>query len=250
MALPQNRSAVVAILETLKADPRILGQKLKASSCGCGAIHLPSATAVEIDPSGDDYPGQESSWLCWSVSMKADDPMHGSDWSTDLTAFIPVEELDELFEKHFGPDLSGYDTSYDLPVHGADRVYRRLPAAVKIRENDNQIRFSIEFGKEQRTARKVQSMYSRLPHRVPRGSEGFDKLVKLLKNLPVEVYRGGPDPELPFESTWHVGGYHNLLTLAAASADHLFFQNGGSTYDHRGSVVTHWDVVFMKHAVR
>ncbi|EKD93028.1 MAG: hypothetical protein ACD_28C00268G0001, partial [uncultured bacterium] len=29
MALPQNRSAVVAILETLKADPRILGQKLK-----------------------------------------------------------------------------------------------------------------------------------------------------------------------------------------------------------------------------
>jgi len=97
MALPQNKQAVLKLLDIL--EPRILGQEQKGFSCGCGAVHCDDAVAVEIIPSGNRYPGQETKWYLWSVNMEAKNG--GSGWSCDLSFFIDPKELVSLLKQFF-----------------------------------------------------------------------------------------------------------------------------------------------------
>lgn len=244
MALPKNRQAVQALLREL--EPRILGREHEGMTCNCGAVHCGAAVAESIDPAGDTYPGQEALWYLWSVRMKAHG--EGSDWNCGLSFFMDVDELDAMFRRYFG-DQNGGDYPYRLEVDGASRVHEKMPAAVRIQENDNQIRFSFSWGREQDTAGQLDKLYNSNPRRMPAGSEAFKRVVTLLGSIQPEVYRGGPDPELPHESRWHLD-YSTALKHAAAVANHIFFQNMGSTYDRRGAVHTNADVVFMKVGVK
>lgn len=98
--LPENRAAVVQILEEL--SPRVVGQKVDGWSCNCGCIKGAAGTVSEIRPGGEEYPGHEVRWPTWNVRIE---PLPGETapgWSASLSQFIPVEELRELFGRHFG----------------------------------------------------------------------------------------------------------------------------------------------------
>jgi hypothetical protein len=244
MALAKNRQAVQELIKEL--EPLILGREREGFSCGCGAIHCGTAVAEAIIPAGDSYPGQETMWYLWSVQMKTHG--EGSDWSCGLSFFVESNELEAMFNRYFG-DQKEEEQSYKIEVDGADRVYEGLPAAVRINENDDQIRFSFSWGREQDTAKLLDKLYGNNPRRMPAGSEAYIRIVSLLEAIQLEVYRGGPDPELPHESKWHLD-YKSALARALEIANHIFFQNMGKTYDWRGEAYTNTDVVFMKHSVK
>lgn len=244
MALPKNRQAVQELLKEL--EPRIIGKEREGFSCNCGAVHCDTAVADEIRPAGDSYPGQETCWAIWSVHMKAHG--QGSSWSCGLSAFIEADELDAMFSRYFGDQDEG-ECAYKLAVDGETRVRAALPVAVRIQENDSQMRFSFSWGREQRAAERLEALQSIVRRRLPAGSEAYLRVVSILEAIRPEIYRGGPDPELPHESTWHLD-YDASLRRAAATAHHVFFQNGESFSDHQGTVYTRVDVVFMKHEVK
>lgn len=239
MALKKNRKKVRAILKAL--EPRILGKELPGMTCSCGAVHCGDAVAERIDPGGDSYPGQETQWALWSVRMKAHDG--GSDWSCGLSFFVEADELRELFSRHFGNDKG--ENPYQLPISGADRVHKGLPAAVRIKENDHQIRFCVDWGREQEIARQLEELLQKNPRRIDRQSSAFMAIVTLLEQLNPEQYLGGPPPELPSESTWHLD-FFGKLEEAAGSAREIFTQNSGRSISWRGSVYTNADVAFVK----
>lgn len=244
MALPKNRQAVQELLREL--EPMILGKEHEGFTCDCGAIHSGAAKAVAIDPAGDTYPGQEILWYMWRVDMQAHDK--GSDWSCGLSSFLDADELKTMFKRYFG-EQEREESPYNLKVDGADRVHANLSAAVRVQENDSQIRFSFSWGREQDIAIQLGAIDRRNSRRKPAGSEAFLNIVNLLGNIQPEVYHGGPDPELAHESKWHLQ-YKPVLEEASSVANHIFFQNIGSTTDYRGKVCTSADVVFMKHEVR
>ena len=243
MALPQNRKAVVGILE--EVTPRILGQERPGWSCNCGCLSHGPAVAVSIDPAGDSYPGQEVQWCVWSVSMEPkDDSCKGSGYSVGLSDFIPSEELDEIFLRHFGPNPDQQDLTFMLSLSGAERVHLRQVPAVRIKDNDIQTRFCFDWGLAQDFASQLSVIKANTPRRIPAGDRTFKRIVEHLRTLDPVVYRGGPDPELPFESKWLLD-YQKALSLAE-KADHILFQNSGSQSDHRGTVQTGSHIVFMK----
>jgi hypothetical protein len=245
VALPENRQAVLSLLNEL--NPRILGLTHPAMSCGCGAVHGGAATAVKIDPAGDEYPGQETLWYLWSVEMKATNGGH--DWSCGLTQFIDADEVKALFERHFGKQKRDESKGpYRPEVDGVERVHAGLPAAVRIMENDKQIRFAFSWGREQEAAATIEKVFEIGPRRLQAATKAFELVTRLLSGLEPETYRGGPEPELPFESKWLLD-YQSALEQAKVGANHIFFQNLGYHRDARGSVFEHGDVVFMKVAV-
>jgi len=244
MALPQNRQAVAMILEELK--PRIIGKELPGFSCSCGAIKHGPATAVEIEPAGNSYPGQEELWYLWRVRMShhPENPGLLDGYSTGLSEFIPTEEIERLFSALFGENPQG-ENPYTLEIEGAERVHQGLPAAVRISEDGVQFRFAFDWGREQEVAQQLENTYQNNAQRIPANSDAFARVGQLLQELKPEVYRGGPDPELPTENSWHLD-YPTALKAAMDQTNHVFFQNMGSTLDHRGNVLTGTDVVFMK----
>jgi hypothetical protein len=239
MALPKNRQAVQQLLREL--EPRVLGKEHQGLSCNCGAAHCAAAVAERIKPGGDSYPGQETNWALWSVDMKAH---NGSDWSCGLSFFVEADELRAMFDRYFG-EQNGTERPYKLDIDGANRVHAKLPIAVRIQENDDQIRFCFDWGREQSAAEQLHG----LTRRLSAGSQAYERVVSLLKGFQPQIYRGGPDPELSHESTWLLD-YHAALARASEVANHIFFQGGGSTSDHRGTVYTDLDVVFMKREVK
>jgi hypothetical protein len=244
MALPHNRKAVVSILGELK--PRIIGKELPGFSCSCGAIKHDPATAVEVEPAGNSYPGQEELWFLWQVRMShhPENPSILDGYSVGLSRFVPLEELEKLFSAHFGENPRG-ENPYTLEVDGAERVHQGLPAAVRISEDGLQFRFAFDWGREQEVARELESVCQSSPPRIPAGTEAFARIIQLLRELRPEVYRGGPDPELPTENSWHLN-YQEALNAAEAQANHVFFQNTTTTIDWRGGIFARADVVFMK----
>lgn len=267
MALPKNRKAVRAILQ--EVGPRVIGEERGPLSCGCGAISHGPAVAVAVDPAGDSYPGQEAYWYLWSVRMAERDrapDAFGYDYSTGLSGFIPVEELEEIFARHFeeAPEEEGL---YLLEVRGDDRFHQGLPAAVRVQEGSYQTRFCFDWGVDQDAAEALKRLYLTSPKRIPAGSESFQQIVEVLGGLDPEVYRGGPNPDvasrifrflarlMPFlkdsgifqplnESGWSMN-YRKALKKAAQKADHIFFQNMASHWSHRGSAEAGADVAFM-----
>lgn len=97
--LSENVEGVKRILEILK--PRILSQELPGWSCGCGALKGAAATAVEIRPAGDQYPGQEVMWYLWTVKMEPKPGEQDGPWSCGISEFVPRDELKSLFKRHF-----------------------------------------------------------------------------------------------------------------------------------------------------
>lgn len=247
MALPKNRQAVLAILEELK--PRIIGQSRPGWSCNCGAIHAGPAVAVNIDPAGDEYPGQETQWYLWMVRMSEhpDNPLDYS-YGCGLSEFVEAKELDALFKRYFGP-ARDEEYPYHLEISGDDRVHQGLLPAVRILENDQQIRFCFDWGRRQDAAAQLDKIFLQSTQRIPAKSGEFAKAFAVLNVLDPETYIGGPEPELPFESKWRTD-YAQALHEARNLATHMFFQGVGSTSVHRGNVYTHMDVVFMKVPVR
>lgn len=244
MALPKNRKAVEAILAEI--SPRIIGQKSDGFKCNCGAVHAGPATATAVVPAGGTYPGQEVFWYLWTVQMSyhPEDPKSIGGWSWGISNYIPREELEEMFARHFGPDPEDVNL-YQLEVSGADRFYHKLPVAVSIQETESQIRFSFDWGIEQDFAVYLNAVEKLSPGRIQNSHFHFNELVKQLGTLNPKVYLGGPDPELPFEPKWWTD-YASALKYAAGIANHIFFQIGGTSTDRRGTVQTNGDVVFMK----
>lgn len=268
MALPKNRKAVRAILQEI--SPRVIGGESGPFSCGCGAISHGPAVAVAIKPAGDSYPGQEVHWYLWRVLMAERDRTPdglGYDYSIGLSAFIPVEELEEIFVRHFGKASEEEERLYSLDVSGEERFYLDLPTAVRIHENDHQTRFCFDWGVDQDAAEALNRLYLASPKRIPAGSEPFQLIVEILDGLDPEIYQGGPNPDvashifrfltrfMPFlkdsgifqpldEGGWSMN-YGRAFKKAVRKADHIFFQNMASHWDQRGSVETQADVVFM-----
>ena len=100
--LPQNVAAAAALQAEL--EPMILGTELPARSCSCGTYGSPATVATEVLPAGkeEQYSGQEVAWYMWFVRMEPRSGEHGHGYSISLSTFIPVDELQALFAKHFG----------------------------------------------------------------------------------------------------------------------------------------------------
>lgn len=160
-----------------------------------------------------------------------------------------IDELKAIFARYFGNKKEREKSPYDLKLHGADRVRAGFPAAVRIQENETQIRFSFDWGREQEVAQTFYNLYRNGPGRIPVNSYEFVRIIDNLRLFSPTVYLGGPEPELPYESKWRID-YSNAIRDARELANHVFFQNMGSTSDHRGSIQTRMDVVFMKVGVR
>jgi hypothetical protein len=79
-------------------------------------------------------------------------------------------------------------------------------------------------------------------------SDDYTRVLSVLETIRPEIYRGGPDPELAFESKWHLD-YVAALACVKVVAHHVFFQNRAETYSKSGVVYSGLDVVFMKYAV-
>lgn len=245
MSLDKNRKAVVAILN--KVEPRILGQPHAGFSCNCGAVNAGPGVAVSVEPGGDTYPGQEVLWCTWSVhiSHHPEDTSAIDGFSVGLSEFIPANELDQIFARYFGhkPNSSN---PYGLGIKDDDRAKLGYPTAVKIQDNSHQIRFCFDWGKEQKVAAKINNVASSSQERrMAKGSGEFTAIVNIMQSIIPEVYRGGPDPVLPFESAWHLD-YQAALAKAMADANHIFLQNNSSFYCAKSHFLTGTDIVFMK----
>jgi len=246
MALPQNRKAVMAILEEI--SPRIIGRRHRGFTCSCGAIHADPGVVTAIEPAGDDYPGQEVCWAVWSVQIRhhPEDPKDMNGFGCGLSEYLPVEVIKAIFAKHFGPNPDR-DNPFELPIHGEKRVRAGLPLAVRIQNNNERIRFCFDWGRDQDIAVALNMIERGLTsQRCPNESADFEKIFNFLKSIdsPV-VYQGGPEPELPFESTWLLD-YGKALDIAKKT-NHVFLSVGGCYISHGVIEQTNGDVVFMKY---
>lgn len=247
MALPKNRKGVLALLAIF--NQRILGQTRPAMGCNCGAIHHGPATAVEIIPGGDEYPGQETNPVLWSVHMSEHPEVKGEySYSYCLSEFIDYEELEQLFNEYLGGNRSEINP-YRLDISGSARIDFHLGTAVRIKDNDRQTRFSFDWGADQVFAKKFSQVVSdaerKSGRRILHTQSGYRDIVELLRSISPEIYKGGPDPELPFESNWLLD-YQSAITSAVKSANHIFIQNSGSMINQDGEFSLSMDVVFAK----
>ncbi len=247
MALPKNRQGVLELLKIFNA--RILGQTRPAMGCSCGQIHYGAATAVEIVPAGDDYPGQETHPVLWSVHM-SEHPDIAVEYSygCGLSEFIEYEELQKLFNEHLGTNRSEQNP-YRLFINGIDRVDCNLRAAVRIMDNANQTRFCFDWGADQELAQRlmeiINSAESRSGRNILHTQPEFRDIVHELQGINPAIYKGGPDPKHRFESNWLLN-YHAAIIATVKLADHIFVQNCGSVINKNGRFLVSADIVFAK----
>ncbi len=199
MALPENRKAVLELLDILR--PQILGKTHPGFTCSCGAIHTDPAVAVEIIPGGDEYPSQEVEHSLWSVKMRND---HET-WYLCLSEFIDYDTLDKMFAKYFGKNTRP-TYPYSPKQNSSDRVLSDGEAIVCVREDDDSIEFSIDWGRFQMTANLILSLEKEKGSRISRiaDPETFEYLRQVLLRIHPQAYFGGPQKVLPFESLWRV----------------------------------------------
>lgn len=93
--LTQNIESVAQLKAEL--EPLVLGKFVKGSSCNCGCIQVGDGIATEIEPAGNQYPGQEIYWYLWCVKVQTQDDHY---W-IGLSEFIPTCELEALFQRYF-----------------------------------------------------------------------------------------------------------------------------------------------------
>lgn len=89
------KQIVAAILREI--SPRIIGQPHRGFRCDCGEIHYGPGVAAEIRPAADRHLDPET-WFLWSVRIRCED---GRFFDVLPTEFIPAEELDDIFRRHF-----------------------------------------------------------------------------------------------------------------------------------------------------
>ena len=241
MALPQNRKAVLGILEEI--SPRVIGATKEGFSCAGGLINHGPTFVKSIYPSGDVRPGTENEWIFWDVQMAHDQKQRGYDYSTCLNEFIPSEELDAIFSRHFG----NYRTQepYKLQICGGLRCDLRLPPAVRIRENVRQVCFYFDWGIEQEAAEEIEEIFIKTPDRIDKADDYFPRIIFMLEHVVPLVYPGGPAPELPFESEWPLD-YDKTLADAVLKANSLIIRNMSCGYRNDKKYYDQVDVVFDK----
>ncbi len=236
MALPKNRKAVQALLSQL--ERLILGKKVAGSFCD-DTIQHGDAVAVAIIPTGDTNPGQEIKWHLWLVKMET----HKSGYLySGLSLFVKPAVLDEMFDAYFAGQLP--ENPYRLDIDGAERVYLELPIAVCISENSEVLRFSFSFGREQKFAQKLDEACWNHHSYVPSRSNDFQTLLRLLEGIKPTVYRGGADPELPYESEWLLD--YKVALEIAKKAKFVLIQCASYVDNQHGQALTNGCVVFVK----
>ncbi len=250
MALAKNRPAVVAILA--EVEPRILGKPHAGFSCNRGAIHEGPGVAVEVEPGGNEYPGQETHLSMWTVRVAhhPEDQSVLDGFSVGLSEFIPFDEVKDIFARHFGtnPDFTN---PFRLKVSGSNRYRLGYGTAIRIMDNQMQTRFCFDWGRDdQKLAEELEEIGGgNYRSRIGTKDLEFNRIISLMDELTPEIYLGGPEPELPFEPHW-LPSYQSALKNAVVSANHIFFQNMGSSYGWQGKIYGSTDIVFMKIAVK
>jgi hypothetical protein len=224
MALPQNRSNVVRVLNVLR--PMVIGRAIPAWTCGCGEVHRPAGTAVKIIPDRQILPGVHTmAWLGWSVRLLCENGEMSS------------AGLDEFFKGDQRPELRGLfdqcswstDNPFTPEIKAKDRAEQQLAPLVQIRQTDRMLTFEIAFGK---LSRDFGVHLDNLLHRGKPfllGEERRDAVLELLRTVVAEasVARGGADPDpryvIPGEPTWRMDG---LAALEDAGAHDRVFSSG------------------------
>ncbi|MFC1645133.1 hypothetical protein ACFL08_03845 [Patescibacteria group bacterium] len=212
--MPKNRKAVMEILETI--SPRIIGQRLPYKGSAQSTM-----VAFEIDPAGDDFPGREVLSPLWSVKVRCVESGE-VEHIKGLNDFITENELNAIFGRYLNTLESN---PYRVDVAGFSRVEGNLPAAVRIRDNDSQTNFCFDWGKDQGVAGAIHQLYM-TGDDFSSDSYAYKKLINLMSLVEPAVYRGGPDPELPFESKWLLD-YRGALGVCSIGNqyDYAFFKD-------------------------
>lgn len=120
---------------------------------------------------------------------------------------------------------------------------KNLSSAVRISENDTQIRFCFSWGKEQVTAKQLESVFLKTLQSDDRDLLNY--VFYLLKQLKPEVYVGGPNPILPTEPKWHLA-FQEALLIAKNLCLSVSIQNIGSSYNSNVGGKSNTAVVFVK----
>ncbi len=199
MALPQNRLAIMEILNQI--TPRIIG-KAKEIVHESSDYHLcQHATAIDIIPAGDEYPGQEIFWYLWSVVLTCEFQHETCTFHLKLSDFLAEKEIEDLFDTFF-PDADPLDRPYEPVIETEERLDQRLRPAVRIKDNKYSTVFYIDWGKSQLAASLVEIVYKYGPSKIMQNSLLFWILLGILRTINSEVYKGGPEPVLLHESFW------------------------------------------------
>jgi hypothetical protein len=209
MALPENRNAVAAIHKHLHHV--LVGHRYAPKP----EMHLMPGQTVFLIPPGDDYPGQEVQWELWTLLVReyGARPEVPYDYQVSITEFLAPSYLDELFESHFGKDIKPIPNPYIPEVVGVERVLEYLPMTVAAKDNEWHTKLFIHWGDESEAAREVTETLNRaLICTISVIDASYAHILDTLKSLQPEVFRGGPDPELPFESRWLLD-YTEIMNL-------------------------------------
>lgn len=245
-----NRNKVLALLEELK--PLVIGQRIKGFTCGCGCISADGGIATSIHPGGDHYPGQEIDWSLWHVIVTC--PETGIvTQRTGLSECISVQEIETLFERHFG-NIKAHRLvcdklrkSYQFPTRGKDRFTENLPAICRARSNEQEMVVQVQWGREQNIAEVFYDLYTTRTS-TSFGSAGYQAVVALLGILNPEVILGGPAPVLPeFESIWFGDWATVLEMLKSGTYREIYFSGiGGTSRPDGGILRIDMDITFVK----
>ena len=219
MALPENRKAVMEILRII--SPLVIGQQVPEELCTRGP-----ATAFEIIPAGDDYPGREALWPLWFVRSRCIETGKTLYEKGNLSDFISENELFNIFHRYF---REVKNNPYRIDIVGGRRIDDNLPTAVRIRDNNFQTQFCFEWGKEQDKADAIRKIYMS-GGKFAKGSDEYLAILSLLSEIEPITYKGGPDPELPFESDWLLEYQKSLDMCRTGKYRYVFFRN---MYEHR-----------------
>lgn len=230
MALPKNRDKVLRILDEL--EPKILGKVLNGY------------TAIEIIPGGDRHPGSEVFWNTWVVVMRkgvVGQEVYMHKTLGEFPDAISLKELDELFLREFVViTLNDADAMRYDPPDEALSVRAGLEPSVCIMENAKLIMFRFSWGREQVLAKLLDEI-GRRQTTILSSNELFATILDSLRQMPVKVYLGGPEPEHSFESYWLIDYQRALQT--AQNTKNLIVSTGPTL---NGREVLSAEVTFNK----
>lgn len=238
MALPKHRRAIREILDQI--SPLIIGHTLDINLVSCAHKGCRTATAIDIIPAGDEYPGQEIFWYLWQVVLKCENTQDSRTIKTRLSEFVSEDVLSELFDKYF-PDADILDRPYHQPIDEEERLDRKLKPAVRIKDNSESTRFYIAWGRSQTIAKIVEVINDFAPDRIHNNTLLFWLLVLILSVLRPETYVGGPVPEMRHESNW-LTNYKRALKMSKKSK--YLIINSSMRGTHRG--IYYVDISFVK----
>jgi hypothetical protein len=235
MALPNNRKAVLEILDVL--EPKLLGNMIGGY------------VAVEIIPGGDLSAGSESYWDTWHILVRKGKPGQEEYEQKQLSSFpaiISVKELDALFAGKFRStrEISAEASLYDPPMEDGLRARMGAACIVAIADNSRRISFRFSWGKEQDAAGVVDAISRRYSGTHSGSDHGFVQVMDALKSISPDVYKGGPDPEYSFESHW-LTDYERALKIAAA-ANQMTITGVGSSLTASGNYKISATITFFK----